>query len=406
MRPETIKLFPNFTGAIQKMKRVKNFQLMEVKEVTEQDIYVNYITHVNSINGFKDEMATTTLIDDVAELVPAGETLVVTRNCIGDINKVWNICESCYFDMRDNHTHLSNRAENIDETLEGSIESLDTLCEDPNDKYAKSDLNQAVKYMEKYLNDSIGYTKKIITEVQDFHDTSYDKQYEDFDKIIAQLSKESTTQEEERDAITSRIKQLERDISAYNASIAALAVSMGVSCFMITGSFFISGGFGIVISLFLLPAVAVATAELVSIVKKLEAVKKEIAGYGDYENEYNNVIKKLDDLKGTTKKAKDKSEAIKEELDGVNAPWKALHADIEQINKIIMESSFDNYEEMRDAFKEVKNEWDELRKNLEYLDLDASVSKVVHLDEVVADVDFLLTKARGEGISMSEFMVA
>lgn len=199
---------------------------------------------------------------------------------------------------------------------------------------------------------------------------------------------------------------MERDISAYNASIAALAVSMGVSCFMITGSFFISGGFGIVISLFLLPAVAVATAELVSIVKKLEAVKKEIAGYGDYENEYNNVIKKLDDLKGTTKKAKDKSEAIKEELDGVNAPWKALHADIEQINKIIMESSFDNYEEMRDAFKEVKNEWDELRKNLEYLDLDASVSKVVHLDEVVADVDFLLTKARGEGISMSEFMVA
>ena len=149
-----------------------------------------------------------------------------------------------------------------------------------------------------------------------------------------------------------------------------------------------------------------ATAELVKVVRKLEAAKGEIAGYGDYENEYNNVIRDLGKLKGTTEDTKKEAKSVKEDLDGVNAPWEALHDDIKRIDELIKNSSFTDYEKMRTAFKEIEKEWDELKSNIAYLDLDVGMSKVVRLDEVVADVDFLIAKAQGEGISMKEFMVA
>lgn len=406
MRAETLELFPSFTRAIQKMKQVKNFRVLEVKEATEQDIYAGYITHVNTLNGFKDEMATTTLIDDVTDLVHSGETLVVTRECIGDINKIWNEWVSCYLTLGNNYKQLDDNAVNVSDTLADSITRLNALCKDPNDKYAKAKLDQSVSYMGQFLEDSIELTNKVIKQVNDFGNDSYDKQYEYFDKIIAQLSKEATIQEKERDAITARINQLEDDIKSYNASIAALSVSLGVSCIMITGSFIISRGFGIVITLFLLPAVGAATAELVKVVRKLEAAKGEIAGYGDYENEYNNVIRDLGKLKGTTEDTKKEAKSVKEDLDGVNAPWEALHDDIKRIDELIKNSSFTDYEKMRTAFKEIEKEWDELKSNIAYLNLDAGMSKVVRFDEVVADVDFLIAKAQGEGISMKEFMVA
>lgn len=406
MRTETLELFPNFTRTIQKMKQVKNFRVLEVREATEQDIYAGYVTHVNIINGFKDEMANTTLINDVTELVHSGETLVVTRECIGDINKIWNEWVRCYFTLGNNYEQLDKNAVQVSKTLSKSIKSLDALCVNPKDEFAKDDLDSAVGYMGNYLGESIALTEEVINQVKDFRDKSYDKQYEDFDKIIAQLSKEATRQEEKRDAITARIEQLEADIKSYNASIAALAVALGVSCVMITGAFFISRGFALVITLFLLPAVAFAAIELAKIVMKLEVAKAEIAGYGDYENEYNNVIQNLNKLKGTTRDTKTEAESIKKELDDVNAPWKALCDDIRRIDELIKNSSFIDYEKMRTAFKEIEKEWEELKNNIAYLNLDASMSKVVHLDEVVADVDFLIAKAQGEGISMKEFMVA
>lgn len=406
MKAETLELFPSFTRAIQKIKQVKNFRVLEVKEATEQDIYAGYVTHVNTLNGFKDKMATTTLIDDVAELVHSGETLVVTRECIGDINKIWNKWVSCYLTLGNNYNYLDHYASQVSKALGISISSLNALCANPKDTLAKDDLNSAVGHIGTYLGDSIALTDEVIGQVEDFSNNSYDKQYEYFDKIIAQLSKEATMQEKERDAIAARISQLEDDIKSYNARIAALSVSLGVSCIMITGSFIVSRGLGIVITLFLLPAVGAATAELVKVVRKLEAAKGEIAGYGNFEDEYKNVIEKLDDLKGTTEDTKKEAKSVKEKLDGVNAPWEALSADIARINELIKNSSFTDYEKMRTAFKEIEKEWDELKSNIAYLNLDAGMSKVVRLDEVVADVDFLIAKAQGEGISMKEFMVA
>lgn len=277
MKAQTLKLFPNFAKIIRRSGSKRNLQNLKEEEASSQNVYVNYVTHVNSLNGFKKEMCDTSLIDDVAKLVYSGETLSITRSCIGEINAVWNNWERCYDILRNDYVLLDNKALMVSRTFKDSIESLNALCENPNDPYAKENLNFAVQYMKTYLTGSIGITETVINEVHDFHDISYDKQYEYFDKIIAQLSKESSLKEKERDAVTARIRQLRNDIASYNASIAALAISLGVSCTMIVGTFFISGGYGIVITLFILPAVAAAVTELVKIVSKLKTAKKEIA---------------------------------------------------------------------------------------------------------------------------------
>lgn len=97
---------------------------------------------------------------------------------------------------------------------------------------------------------------------------------------------------------------------------------------------------------------------------------------------------------------------IKRDLEDVNAPWKALSEDISHIYEIVKNDSFTDYEKMRDAFEEIEKEWTKLRNNLSSLNLDASVSKVVSVDNIVAEKDSLLSLAQKDGISMESYVFA
>ncbi len=405
MKAETLELFPNFIQAIRKTEKTANNVLLAAKDSAKKDIYVNYVAHVSSINGFKEEVSDTSLMNDVAEIVKAGETLDKTRECIKEINKVWNVWEECYISLRDKYSILDDKAKLVNGTLTDSIDYLKTLCRTSEDKYAKEGLEGAVRYANKFLCDSIELTVEVKDKVQNFYGTSYDNQYKYFDEITKQLSKEATMQKQDCDAIAVRIGQLKSDISSYNAAIAGLSISLGVGCAMVVGTFFISPGCGIVVSLFLLPVEAVAVAKLVDIVSKLKSAKSEIANYGDYKNKYDLVIQKLNNLKDTTKKMKADAGLIKEELAEVNAPWVALNKDMECIQRLLGSNSYLDYEKMLEAFEEIEKEWEELRGNLKYLNLETCISKVVPVDDVVAEKDFLLSKAQQEGISISDFVL-
>lgn len=407
MRPETISLFPNFAREIQKLqKEVRNNLTANTAEEPEvPDVYKNYFTHVNIINAFKEEMANTTLADEVAKIVPAGETLVVTRECLSAINMTWNKWVNCYDALQNANEKLATELDNVGTGVSDAIESLKTLIKDKDNKYAKDELDDATCFIQKHLRRGITATTGSMQKITDFCN-GYDSQKENFVKIIDALGKEATLQGEERDKITARIKQLRDDISSYNASIAALAISMGVSVTIITGSFVIAGGFGIVITLFLLPAVAVAIAKLVEITAKIKKAKAEIASYGDYENEYNAVISKLNELKTNVEDFKDKSEAVKKELDGVIAPWNALEEDIEAIKKAVPESTSEEYDKMKSAFEGIQEGLSTLTEYLKYLDCNKKTSKVVQVDNLDPTPDSIQERAKEEGVSMDDFMAA
>ncbi len=406
MKAETLELFPNFIQAIRKTERTTDNVLLAAKNSVNKDVYVNYVAHVSSINAFKKDVCDTSLINDVKEIVKSGETLDKTRDCIGEINGVWNKWEECYILLRDKYSLLDDKAKLVNETLTDSIDYLKTLCGTPGDKYAKEGLEGAVRYANKFLCDSIELTGAVKKKLQDLYEKSYDNQYKYFDEIMRQLSKEATLQKQDCEAIAARIKQLKSDISSYNAAIAAVSIAMGVGCAMVVGTFFFSTGYGIVVSLFLLPAEIAASVALADIVSKLKSAKSEIAKYGDYKNKYDIVIQKLNNLKATTEKMKKDAESIKEELAEVNAPWVALNKDMECIQRLLGSNSYLDYEKMLEAFEEIEKEWEELRVNIKYLNLETCISKVVLVDDVVAEKDFLLSKVQQEGISISDFVLA
>lgn len=404
MRTTTVKLFPNFAREIEKINGSKCVALGEnVSEVPKE--YIDYITHVNTLNGFKDEMANTTLIDDVTDLVHKGETLNVTRNCVTSINKTWNKWVNCCTKLQSSHDKMVYNFGEVDEGMADAKKCLEKLCKDKDDKYAKKDLDAAISHMIEHMGSALDITSMTAEQVSDFYN-SYDEQKENFVKIANQLGKEASLQEAERDKITARIKQLRDDISYYNAGIATLAVSMGIGITMVTGSFFISAGVGVIISLFILPAVAVAISSLVKLVLKIKKAQAEIASYGDYKNEYDNVISKLNDLKDVVNETKDKSILIKRELNGVIAPWNALKEDLKGIKAKIETKTFDSYEDMKSAFEEVAVILATLEGYLDYLDIDKKLSKVVSVDVLEADADFLENKANGNGVSLKEFLAA
>lgn len=158
MKAETLELFPNFIQAIRKTERTPDNVLLTAKNSVNKDVYVNYVAHVSSINAFKKDVCDTSLINDVKEIVKSGETLDKTRDCIGEINGVWNKWEECYILLRDKYSLLDDKAKLVNETLTDSIDYLKTLCETPGDKYAKEGLEGAVRYANKFLCDSIELT--------------------------------------------------------------------------------------------------------------------------------------------------------------------------------------------------------------------------------------------------------
>lgn len=181
---------------------------------------------------------------------------------------------------------------------------------------------------------------------------------------------------------------------------------MGIGTIMVTGTFFISAGFGVVVSLFILPAVAYAAIELAKVVAALNDAKAEIASYGDYKNEYDSLIEKIEELQTNVNSTKDSSGLIKNELNEVCAPWSALKQDLEEIKAKIENESIDNYEQMKTSFEEILTKITVLESYVGKLELRKDILKVVQADELEADANYLMDKANEKGISLDEFMAA
>ena len=185
METSKICFFPNF---IREMEKIKNQKRTILKTNNEDipDVYVNYVTHVNTINGFKSNMAGTTLVDAVTKLLKAGETVQITADCIEAINLKWAEWGNCYVQLVDGYHDTTRDLGRVKTEITDAIMWLQELCKDNAATDPKTNLLNDISYMIIYLNRALGVTSNTIKIVSTFHDT-YDVQTDNFNKIVTQL---------------------------------------------------------------------------------------------------------------------------------------------------------------------------------------------------------------------------
>lgn len=410
METTTNIFFPNFLRECQKVQNRNNFKIrsyLASEETVKYDVpqsYIEYNAHVNNINKFKDTFVSYSILDELTRLLKTGETIRLCREYVGNINTNWNQWVICYISMSNLYNYISVWFSNIAFALNESIKALGKLVHDKDDKIDKENLKNYIGQILEALNNSNNQINIIVEKIENFKNNFDEKLKNELKKIVDRLNEESTLQQKERDSITARIKQLQNDISSYNASIVALAMAMGLSIALVTISFPITPFLSFVVGLFVLPAVGASIAATIKISQKLKAAKAEIESYGDYKNEFNVIITALANMSLSVQQTIKEADGIKTEISAVSAPWKALKQDLKDVREKIV-SNID-YVKLLKSFKNVDSMWENLTKNLSYLNLQKCVHKVVQTDITDFDANVIMEKVKENGISMSEYLVA
>lgn len=365
--------------------------------------YQKFQEHIHQIDAFKKEVTSPKVLDDLVDLLKTGSTIELCRNYFGEINKQWNKWTFCCIGLDSAVDRVFESNQNIIRHMDNSISALDILIKNPADQEAKISLDRNINYIKSDdLENIYSYSADAIKGAEAFQE-SFAKQEESYKKIVDQLSKEATLQESEKQKIKKRIDELNSDISSYNATIAAIAIGLGVAATLFFVSVKVGGGFGFVVGLLLLPAVALLGKKLYDVIMGIKAAKKEIASYGDYESKYNGIIAKLGGLKSDVEKTQQESAKVKELISEVISPWTSLRKDLDVLVKYI--SDTENYETARSQFEEGKELWKQIAANAEYLRM-PSDTKVV-LEEIPLDTPIekmLEIATTAKGVTMEEYL--
>lgn len=365
--------------------------------------YQNFQGYIHDIDAFKKGVTSPKTLDDLVDLLKTGPTIEVCQNYFGEINKQWNKWTMCCTDLDSAAMSVSKSNENILRHMDNAISALDNLIKNPQDSEAKISLDINIDYIEKDdLQNIYSYSKNAIKGATAFQE-SFDEQEKSYKKIVDQLSKEATLKESEKQKIKNRIDQLNNDISAYNATIAAIAIGMGVSVTLFFVSVKISGMFSFVVGLFLIPAITEMVMALSGVIAKIKIAKKEIEDYGDYESKYDRMILQLNDLKSDVEDIQKESAKMKGLISEVISPWTSLRKDLDVLVKYI--SDTENYETAREQFKEGKNLWSQIATNAEYLKMPSKAKVVLNDISLDTPVDKMMEiVTTSEGVTMNEYL--
>lgn len=426
MEKEINALFPNFSREYQKVqnKLKPKEQLCSVQSLMANEVeplkdvpteYAAYVSHVNNINRFKKQFVSYDVVEKVTDLLKSGDTIQHCRDYVGNINSNWNQWEKCYDSLKRTYSQVSQKASWIEASILDSIKALEKLVEDNYNVNAKRNLSSSIDDILDNLDKSKENINVSVDNVQEFQKNFDNKQVDEYKKIIEQLDKESTLQAETRDKIAERIKELQFNISKYNNRIAALAIAAGLSLTLVTFSFYFGGfKFGMIVGIFVLPVLVVATIELANLGMELSAAKKEIESYGDYKNSYNAVIASLAELEVSVNRTIEEAKGIKKEMNDVCAPWNALKIDLDKVKEALTPKKSEtgetipgpDYDALLKSFKDVLVMWRNIKNNLSYLDLKAAGTNVVQTNLTDFDKDAIIKKAKEKGISMDEYIAA
>ncbi len=372
-------------------------------EYVVPECYVNYQAHINEINAFKKNVTDPKMLKDLVELLKVGPTIEECRKYYGEINQEWNDWELTYSYLNKAAKSVGLSNEDILRHFDKALEALKVLMvtKDDPDALAKFHKNVCAIQTDD-LGDINSYSDAAVKGLNSFYD-SFDEQEASYHKMVKQLIKESTLQEEEKEKIQKRIDKLKGDISSYNAAIAAIAIGMGVSLSLVFLSVKVGWGFALVVAVFIIPAFVAMSMKLASLIADIKQAKDEIASYAGYEDKYNGIIGKLSEIQKDVEETKKQSAEVKKLVAEVISPWTSLRKDLDVLMTYISET--ENYKTAYSQFEEGKVLWIQIAANAEYLKMPEDVKVIMEEISVeTTSVDEIVQLAQGEGITMQEYL--
>lgn len=417
MENNVATLFPNFT---REYLRVKNNKIRLSSTLVDgvpvlndiPKIYADYQLHVNSINSYKSSFSATAIKQALAKAIgDQSETTRTCSKCLDNVSDNLIEWEGYYNELKRNYKMVSQRANWIHEDLFGSIEALMILtCSAKSEEEkiaAKRKLDGNIQNIMGYLDDAEKGINDTVKHIDEYRNNFDSKHKEELKTVIDNVVKEVGIHDDKSKKLEQELKQLKDDIETYNARITALGLAMGISVSMVLVSVCIDGALAFVVALFVLPAIAVAIAELVNITAKLKSTQQRIEEAEREQKQETDIVNKLKNVRTTVDKAISNSDEIKQDMLDVNAPWNALKEDMNNIKKIIEQGEEKiDYDKMLNTFIEVHAMWHDIQGNLFYLDLDKHINNVVKLDDTDFSADTIEEKAKEKGMTMADYMAA
>lgn len=372
-------------------------------EYVVPECYVNYQAHINEINTFKQNVTDPKMLKDLVELLKVGPTIEECRKYYGEINQEWNDWELTYSSLNKAAKSVGLSNEDILRHFDKALEALKVLMVTPDDTDALAKFHKNVSAIQTDdLDDIHSYSDAAVKGLNGFYD-SFDRQETSYNKMVKQLIKESTLQEEEKEKIRKRIDKLKGDISSYNAAIAAIAIGMGLSLSLVFLSVKVGWGFALVVAVFIIPAFVAMSMKLASLIADIKQAKDEIASYAGYEDKYNGIIGKLSEIQKDVEETKKESAEVKKLVAEVISPWTSLRKDLDVLMTYISET--ENYTTAYSQFEEGKALWIQIAANAEYLKMPEDVKVIMEEISVeTTSVDEIVQLAQGEGITMQEYL--